>query len=118
MIGQCRVFAVSQRPRTRCRHLFVHDLVTAEAARGGGHGAALIRWLEAEARSHGCSRCRRGSCGCAACCARPPHQRGVNGALGGRRLVLDSNTERGQAHRFYHAHGLTIRSFHFAKDLA
>ncbi len=37
---------------------------------------------------------------------------------GGRRLVLDSNTERRQAHRFYHAHGLTIRSFHFAKDLS
>jgi len=33
-------------------------------------------------------------------------------------LVLDSNTERRQAHRFYHAHGLTIRSFHFAKDLS
>ena len=33
------------------------------------------------------------------------------------RLVLDSNTERQAAHRFYHLHGLTIRSFHFAKDL-
>ena len=33
------------------------------------------------------------------------------------RLVLDSNTERQTAHRFYHLHGLTIRSFHFVKDL-
>ena len=31
--------------------------------------------------------------------------------------MLDSNTERQAAHRFYHLHGLTIRSFHFAKDL-
>ncbi|KAK9841827.1 hypothetical protein WJX81_005569 [Elliptochloris bilobata] len=70
------------------KHLFVHDLVTSAEVRGEGWGGALLEWLEAQARASGCSR-----------------------------LVLDSNTERQAAHRFYHAHGLTIRSFHFAKDL-
>lgn len=40
----------------RCRHLFVHDLVTSEQARGTGCGTKLMQWLEQQARANGCSR--------------------------------------------------------------
>src|SRR4051812_8963760 len=35
------------------RHLYVDDLVTRRDRRGRGHGAALMRWLAAEARRAG-----------------------------------------------------------------
>lgn len=99
------------------RHLFVHDLVTSEATRSGGHGAALIQWLEAEARAHGCSRCQCGLRYLSCTLLLSPCRRTRQPCACMRRLVLDSNTERQNAHRFYHKHGLTIRSFHFAKEL-
>jgi len=33
------------------------------------------------------------------------------------RLLLESNVERGRAHKFYFKKGLTITSYRFAKDL-
>lgn len=68
--------------------LYVDDLVTAEAARGHGHGAALMAWLHTEARRLGCDQ-----------------------------LHLDSGTHRHGAHRFYLEHRLHISSFHFNTDL-
>lgn len=94
------------------RHLFVHDLVTLESERGGGYGSTLIKWLESQARAQGCSRCRP-----LVFAVFPDEHERATLTWERSRLVLDSNTERQQAHRFYHAHGLTIRSFHFAKDL-
>ena len=70
------------------RHLYVDDLVTRESARSSGHGAALLAWLEDEARRAGCGS-----------------------------LQLDSNVTRGKAHRFYFRHGLAIAAYHFAKTL-
>jgi GNAT superfamily N-acetyltransferase len=72
------------------RHLYVDDLVTAEAHRGRGHADRLFAWLEAEARREGCAE-----------------------------LHLDSGVgeERQDAHRFYFRHGLRIASFHFAREV-
>ena len=68
------------------RFLYVEDLVTRERSRSAGHGAALLAWLEEEARSAGC-----------------------------RSLQLDSNVSRSAAHRFYFRHGLVISAYHFAR---
>lgn len=68
--------------------LYVDDLVTAEDARSGGAGRALLGWLEGEARAEGCVA-----------------------------LHLDSGVQRGRAHRFYFREGMSIRNFHFTKDL-
>lgn len=70
------------------RFLYVDDLITAEDARSGGVGAALMRWLEAEARQNGCSQ-----------------------------LQLDSGVQRARAHRFYFREGMDISSYHFRKEL-
>ena len=66
--------------------LYVDDLVTAEDARSGGVGKALLGWLEEEARGTGCA--------------------GVH---------LDSGVQRGRAHRFYFREGMAIANYHFAK---
>jgi GNAT superfamily N-acetyltransferase len=68
--------------------LYVDDLVTAEDARSGGVGRALIGWLEEEARRAGCTG-----------------------------LHLDSGVQRARAHRFYFREGMSIYNFHFAKGL-
>lgn len=67
--------------------MYVDDLVTREALRRRGHGAALLSWLRAEAERLGCEQ-----------------------------LHLDSNTgpERWDAHALYFAQGLRIVSHHFA----
>jgi GNAT superfamily N-acetyltransferase len=70
------------------RKLYVDDLVTASDRRSGGVGRALLAELEARARAAGCTV-----------------------------LDLDSGTQRRDAHRFYHRESLTVRSFHFAKEL-
>jgi GNAT superfamily N-acetyltransferase len=70
------------------RKLYVDDLVTSSARRSAGVGRALLAELEARARAAGCSV-----------------------------LDLDSGTQRRDAHRFYHRESLTVRSFHFAKEL-
>ena len=70
------------------RKLYVDDLVTASDRRSGGVGRALLAELESRARAAGCTV-----------------------------LDLDSGTQRRDAHRFYHRESLTVRSFHFAKEL-
>jgi len=68
--------------------LYVDDLVTAEDARSTGVGAAMLRWLEDEAKNNGCAQ-----------------------------LHLDSGIGRKDAHRFYFRKGMGIFSFHFTKEL-
>lgn len=70
------------------RHLYVDDLVTDPARRSRGMGAALMRALADFARANGCGE-----------------------------LHLDSGVHRDRAHRFYFAHGLAVKSFHFSMDL-
>jgi GNAT superfamily N-acetyltransferase len=41
---------------SRGEHLFVDDLVTLEAERGKGRGAAMLRWLGERARAEGLAR--------------------------------------------------------------
>jgi GNAT superfamily N-acetyltransferase len=71
-------------------YLYVDDLATVAEARGQGHAAALLGWLDAEARRLGCDQ-----------------------------LHLDSGTvpERHAAHRLYHRHGMAITAHHFARVL-
>lgn len=66
--------------------LYVDDLVTAEDARSGGVGKALLGWLDEEARGQGCTG-----------------------------LHLDSGVQRARAHRFYFREGMAIYNFHFAR---
>ena len=65
--------------------LEVDDLVTTDAARSRGFGAALLDWMTAEARRTGCSV-----------------------------LELDSATHRHEAHRFYFRERLHILAYHFS----
>jgi GNAT superfamily N-acetyltransferase len=71
-------------------YIYVDDLSTAPEARRQGHAGALLQWLSDEGRRLGCSQ-----------------------------LHLDSGVgpERHDAHRLYHAHGLSIYSHHFARGL-
>lgn len=71
------------------RFLYVDDLVTAARARSRGHGAVLLRWLEAHARDEGCDQ-----------------------------MHLDSGLARAAAHRFYRREGMPVSSYHFTKLLA
>ena len=52
------VLAGIRRSHTLSRgpHLFVDDLVTAEWARGAGHGRAMLQWIAALARAEGIPR--------------------------------------------------------------
>jgi GNAT superfamily N-acetyltransferase len=70
------------------RFLYVDDLVTLPAARGRGHADGLMRWLVAEAERLGCGQ-----------------------------LHLDSGVQRLVAHRFYHAHRMSITAYHFQRAL-
>jgi GNAT superfamily N-acetyltransferase len=70
------------------RKLYVDDLVTAESARSGGVGHALLAHLEDRARTLGCHL-----------------------------LNLDSGTSRTDAHRFYLRERMEIAAFHFVKRL-
>jgi len=72
------------------RFVYVDDLVTRPDRRGRGHGAALMAWLEAEARRLGCDA-----------------------------VHLDSGVEanRLDAHRLYLNTGMRITSFHFARPV-
>lgn len=70
------------------RRMYVDDLVTDEARRSRGVGAALISHMQALAREAGCDT-----------------------------FTLDSGTHREQAHKFYFREGLTISSFSFRKYL-
>jgi GNAT superfamily N-acetyltransferase len=70
------------------RNLYVDDLVTAAAARSGGHGAAMLDWLRRLAQQAGC-----------------------------RYLHLDSGVQRHRAHGFYFRHGFHIAYYHFCERL-
>lgn len=70
------------------RHMYVDDLVTAEAWRSHGYGRLLNEFLVGVAR--------RESCGS---------------------VQLDSATHRHKAHRFYFRERYTITAFHFARPL-
>ncbi len=67
-------------------HLYIDDLTTLSTARRQGHAAALLRWVDEEARRLGCA--------------------GVH---------LDSGTHRHDAHRLYLGSGYVIPAFHFSK---
>jgi len=68
------------------RKLYVDDLVTTEARRSHGVGAALMAELRDRAVAADC-----------------------------RVLDLDSGVQRAEAHRFYMREGFAISSFHFAR---
>jgi GNAT superfamily N-acetyltransferase len=68
------------------RHMYVDDLVTAEAWRSHGYGRLLNEYLTELARKEGCGS-----------------------------VQLDSATQRRKAHRFYFRERYTIWSFHFVR---
>lgn len=68
---------------------YIDDLVTDETKRSGGIGHALIAHLEAIAKE-----------------------------LGASGLVLDSGTQRTQAHKFYFREGFVIPAFNFKKSFS
>ena len=70
------------------RHLYVDDLVTAEAARSKGHGKALLAWLRARAVAEDCEV-----------------------------FHLDSGVQRKRAHQFYLREGLDLAGYHFSERL-
>lgn len=67
------------------KFVYVDDLVTRSTHRSQGHGAALIEWLIAAARTAGCTQ-----------------------------FHLDSGVQRYAAHRFYLTHRMDITCHHFA----
>jgi GNAT superfamily N-acetyltransferase len=71
------------------RKLYVDDLVTDEAARSGGVGAALLAHLEGRAAANGCAV-----------------------------IELDSGRQRTDAHRFYVREGFEDVSRHFRRPAA
>ncbi len=70
------------------QNLYVDDLVSDATQRSRGHGAALLRWLAAEAKRHGCVQ-----------------------------LELDSGVQRFEAHRFYFRERMHVSSYHFVVPL-
>ena len=70
------------------RHLYVDDLVTAEAVRSKGHGKALLAWLRARAVAEDCDV-----------------------------FHLDSGVQRKRAHQFYLREGLELAGYHFSERL-
>lgn len=88
--GEPKVLAVYRLVTTTFhgQRFYVDDLVTDETLRGTGYGGQMMEWLESEARRSGADT-----------------------------LALDSGVQRGQAHKFYFDHGMTIFSYSFAKRL-
>jgi GNAT superfamily N-acetyltransferase len=70
------------------RHLYVDDLVTADAERSKGHGKVLLAWLRALAVTEGCEV-----------------------------FHLDSGVQRKRAHQFYLREGLDLAGYHFSERL-
>jgi GNAT superfamily N-acetyltransferase len=68
------------------KHLYIDDLVTADAWRSRGYGRLLNKYLVERARDEGC-----------------------------RSIQLDSGVHRGDAHRFYFRERYRITSFHFGR---
>ena len=71
------------------RHVYVDDLVTAEAWRSKGYGRLLNEFLMGVARREGCSS-----------------------------VQLDSNVRRREAHRFYFRERYSIAAFHFVRPVS
>jgi GNAT superfamily N-acetyltransferase len=69
-------------------HMYVDDLVTADAWRSHGYGRLLNKYLVELARNEGCAS-----------------------------IQLDSGVQRRRAHRFYFRERYTISSFHFVRLL-
>lgn len=88
--GECRAVAGFRVATSFAygRHLFVDDLVTADAQRSRGHGERLEEHLRSIARAEGCGAIR-----------------------------LNSGLARRRAHRFYFRRGYAIDSFHFGCSL-
>lgn len=81
-IGLWRVFET-----TYCgRRLEIEDLVSSEAHRSRGYGAALLRWFDSRAVELGCPT-----------------------------TTLHSGVHRDRAHRFYFREGFHILGFHFSR---
>ncbi len=83
----CAVF----RPQFRLTFgdiVYVDDLVTRDDKRSSGVGAALLDWIEQDAKANNATM-----------------------------LILDSGVQRERAHRFYFRQGLAITSFNFKKPL-
>ena len=70
------------------RHLYVDDLVTADAVRSKGHGKTLLGWLRALAVAEDCEV-----------------------------FHLDSGVQRKRAHQFYLREGLELAGYHFSERL-
>jgi GNAT superfamily N-acetyltransferase len=70
------------------RHLYIDDLVTAEAWRSHGYGRLLNKYLVELAKNEGCES-----------------------------IQLDSAVHRRKAHRFYFRERYTIAAFHFVRPL-
>jgi GNAT superfamily N-acetyltransferase len=68
------------------KHLYIDDLVTADAWRSHGYGRLLNKYLVERARNDGCGS-----------------------------IQLDSAVHRGDAHRFYFRERYRITSFHFER---
>lgn len=89
-ISDGEVAAVAGFRSTLCfawgHHIYVDDLVTAPSGRRQGHAAALLAWIDEEARR-----------------------------IGAEQVHLDSGTHRHDAHRRYLTSGFAISSFHFTK---
>lgn len=69
------------------RRLEIEDLVSDEAHRSKGYGAAMLRWLHDQAMVLGCPT-----------------------------TTLISGTHRTRAHRFYFREGYAITAFHFVRE--
>ena len=70
------------------KHLYVDDLVTADAERSKGHGKALLAWLRARAVAEDCDE-----------------------------FHLDSGVQRKRAHAFYLREGMELAAYHFSERL-
>ncbi|MBV8659399.1 MAG: GNAT family N-acetyltransferase [Burkholderiales bacterium] len=70
------------------RRLYVDDLVTTATRRSQGAGKLMLDWLKQEAR-----------------------RRDV------KNLLLDSGTQRTDAHRFYFREGLVVTAFNFSESV-
>ena len=70
------------------RHLYLHDLVTADKHRSKGYGTVMLNWLKEYAREQTCSS-----------------------------LHLCSKTERKDAHRFYEREGMPIFAYYFVANI-
>ena len=70
------------------RHMYVDDLVTADAERSKGHGKVLLAWLRALAVAEDCEV-----------------------------FHLDSGVQRKRAHQFYLREGLELAGYHFSERL-